>query len=162
MGREIADPVELTCPLQRELFRYWDDARDGRPFPDRASIDPTELPRGLLSSLALYDVVGSPPDFFCSLAGTRVVEEHGRELTGARLSELPLSRLEAVLAEYRRAVATGKPRYSEFDYAPPGKIERRVARLLLPLSKNSARVDMILGAYAWHKSMPSSHDPSDR
>jgi hypothetical protein len=155
MGRPIERPDDIASPRLRGLYDVWAAARGDRPWPLRAAIDPIDLPRDLLPLMFLADVEGDPPDFRFRLAGTRVVEHTGVELTGRRLGALPLKGLEPVLDEYRRTVAEGRPRWSMLQYVSANGYLRTVERVVLPLSRRGDACDMLVGAFAYHR------DPAD-
>jgi hypothetical protein len=155
MGRPIESPDDIESPRLRGLYDVWAAACGARPWPLRAAIDPVRLPRELLPLMFLADVEGDPPDFRFRLAGTSVVEHTGVELTGRRLSALPLKGLDPVLEEYRKAVADARPRWSMLQYVSANGYLRTVERVVLPLSRGGDACDMLVGAFEYHR------DPAD-
>lgn len=72
----------------RAFLAYWQSKRiDERP-PDRAAIDPVEIPK-LLPNVLLIDVIGQPAyDFHYRLLGTAIVAIDGVDYKGSLLSEM--------------------------------------------------------------------------
>lgn len=147
--RAVASAAGLDDPVLRKLYDYWDGKRGDRPFPRRADIDPVDIP-ALLPHLILVDVVPEPPDFVFRVAGTLVTEATGMELTGKRLRLLPLSPIGAIVAEFSRVIDSAEPRYSAGPLSNPLDRYNRVERLLLPLARDSEKVEQILGAVIFH------------
>jgi hypothetical protein len=136
---------ELTAPELSLLFAYWDAKKAGRAAPARADIAPEEL-RTILPNLFILDVVGEPPRFRYRLAGTAFVLEYGREVTGKFVDELDLAgHKEMILAEYLEVIRKWMPTLNCWSFTKRDGRRVRFERLLLPLSKDGVRVDMILG-----------------
>ena len=92
----------------RALFAYWQSLRrDGRPG-QRASFDPTEVPK-LLSSLLLGDIETDPFRVYFRLVGTRVADFSRLDFSGYYLDALDYKGRDAIewLDCYRRIHATG-------------------------------------------------------
>jgi hypothetical protein len=130
----------------RRLFEYW---RSIQPAPDRLPgrqhLEPLDVPE-LLQWLSLVDVVGAPPRFRYRLVGTAQARAMQCDLTGRWVDEAYDGfRDRRDHAEFV-AVAGGEIRYSRG--APEHRVERShvlMERLLLPLARDGASVDMILG-----------------
>lgn len=129
------------------VHRYWRDKRGGRAMPARADLDPVGDLTDVLGDLVLVDVRGAPPEFTYRLVGTRVCEMFGRDVTGQPVGEVlygeaaeVVRRIYTAVVERRRPVAVrGRPPGAEH------KDWLELEALLLPLSADGARVDMILG-----------------
>lgn len=156
MHGSISTPADIASSRLRYLYEYWTAACAGRAFPLRSAIAPTELPPDLLPQMFIADVLHDPLDFRFRLAGTQVVENAGLELTGHLLSELPLAGLEPIITEYETTVARSEPRYSTHDYTSANGYVRTVERLILPLSRSGDTLDMLTGAFEYHR------HPADR
>ena len=63
------------------LYRYWWQKRGSRVAPNRADLNPAEIP-DLLPILNLIDVAWRPLAFRHRLVGTELVERLGRDATG--------------------------------------------------------------------------------
>jgi hypothetical protein len=132
-------------PRLRALYDYWGAKRRGRRMPARADIDPVDVPR-LLSNLMLVSVCGEPPRFGFRLVGTEIVARYGAELTGHELDGIDLgSELGSVRAQYEETVRDSAPTYCRHELETKSGKYLRYERLLLPLSRDGAHVDMLLG-----------------
>jgi hypothetical protein len=138
--------VEADSRLRR-LLSYWQEARNGRAYPDRAAVDPLKL-KDLLGYLVLVDAVdqggGRPPRFRYRLFGTGYTFYHGRDMTGKWVDEVaePTFR-DNLLEVYALAVSKGQPGFYAYDYIVDTK-HHRFQACLLPLAADGAKVDMVL------------------
>ena len=124
----------------RQLYAHWQELRGGRFAPARRELDPTQIPR-LLPYLALVEVRGDGRLRY-RLAGTEVEQFFGTKMTGRHLDELASGEYRQFLEDVYRAVIERRvPVYATNTYAGRGL---RTARLLLPLSSDGVRVDMVL------------------
>jgi hypothetical protein len=132
-------------PRLAALRRYWDAVRGRRAMPSRADIDPADIPR-LLPHLFLVDVGATVDDLRWRLAGTEVVRLFGLEVTGRPVGtgmlptagRLMRARFAFVARNAHPAYATGVMQAERNDHTP-------FQRLLLPLSSDGVRVDMLVG-----------------
>lgn len=77
---------DSASPEMRQILSYWRSLwRDG-VLPDRTDIDPVEIPR-LLSGIILIDIFRDPYRFRFRLIGQRMIDYHGRNLTGLWMDE---------------------------------------------------------------------------
>jgi hypothetical protein len=145
MGAQIGAPG-AAIRAHEELFAYWTALRHGGRLPARGDIRPEGFKR-LLPTVSLIDVVRERGlDFRIRLAGTGLYNVYGREITGARLTEV----YNAAAADYWRAelakvVGEGKPAVGVHNLAWRGASHLSIVWLRLPLSANGCDVDMILG-----------------
>ena len=128
------------------LYRYWDERRGGREMPSRADIEPTDIPR-LLPILILVDV---EPDggLRYRLIGTEFVTVAGRDVTGRSYAEVfpPGPYRDYIFALYDELILRRLPIYTEGVSPIAGSSRRRYTRrLMLPLSADGVRIDMVLG-----------------
>lgn len=127
------------------LYQYWDGRRGARLMPRRADIDPIEM-RDWLARMALIDVAAGGERFRYRLVGTALTELRGSDPTGLAVEAAwPAEDAEIVLAAYRQVVAQKAP-----VFCHPARQVRRdqdpaVGVMLLPLSNDGERVDVILG-----------------
>ena len=130
----------------RALFGYWREKRGDRAMPARADLDPLEIPT-LLPIVGLVDVLDGGERFRYRLTGTEIVDVDGYDPTGRFLDEaLPDSGYaDYLIGLFREVTQERRPLYGESDFRGPGHIERRVRRLLMPLSRDGRAVDMIFG-----------------
>jgi hypothetical protein len=144
----VKDAAELrermALPEQRALLDYWLELRGRARMPARRDILPERIPRWLLPHLGLIDVL---PEgcFRYRLIGTAMVAFYGRDYTGllveqgkARDYAAALNGLYALCARERAPVhAASRLLYRMGE-------TRLMHRLLLPLSADGERVDMLL------------------
>ena len=94
--------------MVRTLHRWWRDRCAG-DIPDRADLDPADL-KPLLPNLFLIDVEHQPFRIRYRLAGTRVTEVTGYDITGHYLDNLlPADASEPWVEHYRTAYRTRQP-----------------------------------------------------
>lgn len=136
--------LEIASPRLRRLYEYWCERRRGRRFPARADVDPLDL-SFLLGNLILADVVeGDPPAFYIRLHGTNLAERSGYELTGKMLTDLPVGEYRALAVEsFTQVAKTGEPVHGHRNRVLDGRL-RQYEALILPLSKDGERVDMLM------------------
>jgi hypothetical protein len=127
------------------LYAYWDRKRAGRSMPSRADIDPSDVAR-LMSQVFIVDVGAEEGKPVYRLFGTALVSLFGREMTGRPVAEgLPSQAAEEALARYRTVIRDRRPHYHRARLHEPRNDYTDVERLLLPLSPNDIRVDMVIG-----------------
>lgn len=127
------------------LYNYWDQRRAGRTMPRRADIDPIEM-RDWLSRMALIDVVENGKTFRYRLVGTALTELRGSDPTGLSVSAAwPREDAEIVTAAYRQVVAQKAPVFCHPARQMQREHERDLGVMLLPLSSDGEKVDVILG-----------------
>jgi len=132
------------------LYAYWSAKRGERAMPSRADLDPGDL-KTLLPHILLIDVLEDGADFRYRLVGTEIERHIGRPLTGRLISEILSGEyLDYIRSLHRRAIAEAVPVYSEnnFNDGRSGFALiadfKRAYRLMLPLSRDGTRVDMLL------------------
>jgi hypothetical protein len=134
----------IDAPLLAELYAYWTAKRGARFAPSRAEIDPVEIPR-LLPHLMLVDIVDGGARLLYRLAGTEIESRFGCRMGGRYVDELMRGRYNDYIHElYRELLATRRALYSESAYGPDGNSPLYTRRLMLPLSNDGRRVDMVL------------------
>jgi len=131
---------------QIALFEYWSERRNGRRMPSRADIDPAELGK-LLPNLMLIEATdGATRRYRYRLVGTRVVQATGEDRTGRHFDEVEFfHRFPDVLAQYGQIIETASPQFMPEPFCNETHgTTYEVERLMLPLGRNDAQVDMIL------------------
>lgn len=133
--------------LQR-LAAYWDSRRAGRPMPARADIDPLGMGY-ILGNLTLVEVRHGGPQlqFRFRLFGVNLVEDMGFDPTGQDLDTYPRPEMAEILrVSYTEVAETGRPfRRRRHRLVMDGRLFENES-LLLPLSDDGRRVDMLLVA----------------
>lgn len=132
------------------LHAYWSAKRGQRAMPGRTDIEPGEM-RALLPHILLIDVLRGGADFRYRLVGTEIERHFGRPLTGRLVSEtLDGDYLGYIRSLHHRVIAEAVPVYSEnnFNDGRSGFALiadfKRAYRLMLPLSRDGTKVDMLL------------------
>jgi hypothetical protein len=144
MPFERAFRTQLVTQGQRELFDYWLRSAAGRRMPARSDLDPLKVPR-LLPSIGLIDVREGVDQASFRLAGTRLHDIYGQEITGKRACEV----FSGACADYwrriyNRVVAEGLPFQGAVRGPAQGRDHVVLFWLRLPLSEDGGRVDRIL------------------
>lgn len=143
----VLDPAELS-PQLGAVKAYWDAKRGVRAMPRRADIDPVEL-RAHLPCIGLVDVLDDGRDYRFRLLGTEFARLFGRDSTGKTLSEVygdgDPEVLRWMMASYADTLRTKRPVLRSGTMRAVKKDFIRCDSLLLPLSEDGARANMILG-----------------
>jgi hypothetical protein len=153
--RRAADLSQLRDPRLLRALAWWQGLRDpgqtspgqtGNDIPDRARLDPGEIP-DLLPHAILWDVLaatdedGLPADrllYRCRLAGTMLNDFYGREARGQWLHEQYGDESAAMQAEYDAAVRLRRPLWAEHRMSWADKPYYRYLRLMLPFTHRAA------------------------
>lgn len=129
-----------------DLAMYWERKRGQRAIPERAQIDPLEMPRHVLPHLALLEPMEDGETFRFRLAGTEIVARFGAELTGRTTAQAMSGAYRGYVESLlRMAVRERAPVYSEssFLWDPGGVMHTR--RLALPVCVSRGRLQLMLG-----------------
>lgn len=135
----------------RQLYRYWDSVRNGRPAPQRFEIEPAKI-ASLLPETFIVEC-GSPIGYRFRLAGTRICEQFGRELRGVDfLSLWSLSDRERVANMLSDIVCESAVGAMLFDGKTKDARSAGFVALLLPLVHAGASVNRIMGCISAQQS----------
>ena len=144
MLSDCAFRAQLALPGQRELFDYWHEISAGKSIPSRADFDPLRIPH-LLPHLGLIDLRDGFDHGQFRLAGTRLRDVYGKEITGLRMSEVfsgdcagPWHRI------HDRVVSEAISAHGVTHGPAEGRDHVVLFWLRLPLSDDGTRVDRIL------------------
>ena len=133
----------------KELRAYWEKKCDRRAAPARRDINPADLVVHLPSIFLLNVRNGAkaPEDFEFRLAGTAVDDLFEHAITGRTVAEGINARVATRLAGPLAAVVEFKRPIRVYGNLPlvAGGEDLSLELLLLPLSGDGKRVDMILG-----------------
>lgn len=144
MLSDCAFRAQLALPGQRALFDYWLEIAGEKPLPARADFDPLKVPH-LLPHLGLIDLREGFDQGLFRLAGTRLRDIYGKEITGLRLSEVFSGRCAAPWNQVHARIATEAVSAQGVIHGPTEGREHIVLFWLrLPLSDDGTRVDRIL------------------
>ena len=136
--------AQLVIQGQRELFDFWLEAAGRRSMPARSDLDPLKVPR-LLPSIGLIDVRSGVDNACFRLAGTRLPEIYGQEITGKRASEVFAGESEDYWRRiHDRVVETRRPLNGVVRGPAKGRDHIVLFWLRLPLSEDGGQVDRIL------------------
>ena len=153
MTSELAFRAQLILREQRELYDYWRACAQSRPIPSRFDIDPVAIPH-LLPGLSLIDARPDVDSLQYRLAGTRVVEIYGAEITRRNVFESGAQhKREYWRKVYRRVVSEQTPMQGALRGPAQGRDHLLLLWLRLPLSGLSDKVERILG---YDAALPSS------
>lgn len=136
--------AQLVTQGQRELYDYWLSCAGTRRMPARSDLDPLGVLK-LLPSIGLIDVGGGLAEAWFRLAGTRLHDIYGEEITGKRLDRV----FSGASADYwarvhQGVVESGLPRQGVVRGPVEGRDHVVLFWLRLPLSEGGGRVDRIL------------------
>lgn len=141
---------EISDVRLRRLYDYWNAKRGDRPAPSRRDIDPVEIP-DLLGFVNIFEVQDEPRDYKVRLNGSEVAEMMGEEITGRYCSAV-MSGPDAVSckAAFDLCVDQCRPVIVETSLAFCGKPYMAQTIVVLPLSSDGERVDMIVTVHSYH------------
>jgi hypothetical protein len=136
--------LEITHPKLRRLYEYWQAKRGERKMPGRADLDPLDM-TFIIGNIILVDVIaGDPIGFRIRLHGTNLAERVHYELTGKMLDDLPQIEFRNLTRQsFTKVVGTEKPLHAWRDRILDER-PRRYETIILPLSGDDARVDMLI------------------
>ncbi|MEJ2125417.1 MAG: PAS domain-containing protein [Alphaproteobacteria bacterium] len=145
MLSELAFRAQLVIREQRDLFDYWRSCAKGRPMPERADISPARM-AAMLPNISILDAGDSPDLMTYRLAGTRLRDIYGCEVTGKSVFDLEFGeKRDYWLSIYRRVMVEKIP----MQGAVKGPVVERDHMVLfwmrLPLSDDESAVNKILG-----------------
>ena len=137
--------AQLVTQGQRDLYDYWHQScrvtRACRPAP---IIDPFSVPK-LLPCIGLIDVTGGLEEARFRLAGTRLHDVYGEEITGKRIDQVFAGRAPTIGTGFMPGWWTqGMPLHGVVRGPAEGRDHIVLFWLRLPLSQDGTRVDRIL------------------
>jgi hypothetical protein len=142
----LIEEAELNSAVVRAALAYWrGKRRDGR-LPDRAELDPIEIPK-LLPHLMLKEVRREPWDFRYRLVGTSVREHSYVNWTGKWMSEIPGQGPQSTVFRVVRWVSErGEAAVYRPPYVGPHKEFTYCEAAVMPWTGNGGAVDRVLVA----------------
>jgi hypothetical protein len=143
MLSELAFRAQLVIREQRELYDYWRSCAKGRLMPARADINPAAI-AAMLPGISILDAMPQARLIY-RLAGTRLREIFGQEVTGKSVFDLELGEKQSYWRSvYRRVIDDKVP----MQGAVKGPIVERDHVVLfwmrLPLADDGAVVNKVL------------------
>ena len=141
----LDDPQAIRDARLLGLFHYWHGKCQGRVMPARRDIDPIEM-RQWLGNLLLVDFPPDPLQYRIRLDGVNLVQFYSSSREG-RGVEVMTSEEERriVLPQYMTVLEKKQPAYYETQFVTSEGIVTSQRKLLLPLSEDGERVNMVLG-----------------
>jgi hypothetical protein len=136
--------AQLVTQGQCDLYDYWCHTAGSRPMPARSDINPFSVPK-LLPCIGLIDLTEGLGEARFRLAGTRLRDVYGEEITGKRIDRV----FAGAYANYwhqvhARVAEEGSPLHGVVRGPVQGRDHIVLFWLRLPLSQDGARVDRIL------------------
>jgi hypothetical protein len=136
--------AQLVIQGQRTLFDHWLGAAGTRTMPSRSDIDPFSVPK-LLPNIGLIDAGGGLREAKFRLAGTKLHDVYGREITGERVGQV----FSGGQANYwhrvhERVVEKAVPHHGVVRGPAEGREHIVLFWLRLPLSDDGSTVNRIL------------------
>lgn len=139
-------------PLQT-CFEFWRGCRVDGKSPLKRSIDPTRMPIAILPHLFIYELVNER--FRCRLAGTENAYVFARDPTGRFLDEMLLPAVvQARTGLFRGVVGRDLPLIYGGRLADEGGRWGSFERLLLPVTRSGAEIDIVFGMAVLPRSDP--------
>ena len=136
--------AQLVSREQQQLYDYWRSCAAMRRMPARRDIDPV-LMREHLPSLCLIDIFHGFTDAVVRLAGTRIRDIYGIELTGKCLGDLEWGeKAQYWQSIYQCVLERGAPLHGAIQGPISEREHITLYWLRLPLSDNGKNVNKIL------------------
>lgn len=138
-----SDLTQITDPRLVRALGWWRElaAAAGKALPDRAALDPADIP-DLLPHITFWEQLarsaGGARQFRCRLAGTALVDVHGYEFTGQMMGDFHGPKNDQIQPEYDWVAETGRPHYVERTLFWQNRDYVRYRRILLPFSHAAA------------------------
>ena len=141
---DTEQPFDIPEPRLRSLYDYWHSNMHGSALPGRTDIDPLEM-KQWLGNLMLIEFHGDVSSYQIRLDGTNLEHYYGTRRTGFGVEKLTSEEERHLLMEQYSAVLDAKrPAYYEAEFTNSDGVYSRQAKLILPLSADKERVDMVL------------------
>jgi hypothetical protein len=145
MPSELAFSAQLILREQRDLYGYWRSCAGAKPVASRFDIDPVDIPR-LLPGLSLLDAGGDLDALRYRLAGTRVREIYGTEITGRAVFDARLQhKREYWRSVYGKVIMEQTPMQGAVRGPVAGREHLLLIWMRLPLSGLSGAIERVLG-----------------
>lgn len=147
-------PDHLDDPIFREVFGYWRSKFRGNLLPSRKDIDPLEIPKALGHIVLIEVLDGVPvPRFRYRLWGTRVTELYGKDYTNCFLEDVVAKVSKDQVQSALEGIVKNKlPHFWQTPVPVEGRAFESKRRVMLPLSSDGIKVDMLMGVYVGDKS----------
>jgi hypothetical protein len=148
--------VHSRSPRVQQLHDYWQSKRAGRIIPGRAEIEPSEI-KPLLPNVLITDLFADPVRARYRLAGTKICESFGFNITGCWLHDLNVTAdLPFWIAQYTRMMTSQAPVFGSTTGTQWHSEVFRADWALFPLSSDGKHVDQALEIEDWIKARPTA------
>jgi hypothetical protein len=135
---------QIDHPGLRDFYGYWLSKRGGKRVPARADIDPVEIHR-FLPNIFMIDVIEGGARFRYRLVGTAIGDAVG-DYSGRYVDEaLPPAQYETYRQRYLRILNELAVLYEVARIVWRERPAVLFRRLLLPLSNDQVRANILLG-----------------
>lgn len=140
----LDDPTAIHDPRLLGLFHYWRGKLDGRAIPARRDIDPIEM-KQWLGNLMLVEFPADPMQYRVRLDGVNLQQFYGKSREGKGVEAMPSEEeRRIVLPQYILVLEQKLPAYYETQFVTSESVPTAQRKLLLPLSEDGERVNIIL------------------
>lgn len=159
------EPIFADQPALMTVAGYWQARRRGRLMPDRADIDPLDLPPALWPNLLITEPAGPDENrgenrgenWRYRLVGSAHVERYTYDFTGKTTGEIMHGSYRDYMNRiYATAFNEGVPVYSESVFRWDAQGYASTRRLMLPLSYGQTdRPALIFSVQVWPSEKPA-------
>jgi hypothetical protein len=144
MLSELAFRAQLVIREQRELFDYWRSCAKSRALPRRADINPAAI-ASLLPGISILEAGAHPDRIVYRLAGTRLRDIYGKEVTGKSVFDLEFGEKKNYwLAVYRKVIDEQLPMQGAIKGPVADRDHVVLFWMRLPLSDDANKVNKVL------------------
>lgn len=136
--------ADIRSTVIGDFYRYWRTLAGGREMPVTTDVDPVQVPRHVLPHLCVVDVLADGR-FRYRVAGTRLVEGCGMEITGRYADAMPGA--EAVVRRFQHLIGARKPYHCIAPLTWSALTYKSYETVVCPLADPaSGRVARLIGA----------------
>lgn len=151
----------LTSDHNLRALDYWNERRGDKIMPARADLDPGDIV-SILPHVILLDVREDPLDFGYRLIGTAIANNLNRNLYGKWMCDIPHQAPPSLIhGACRRVVEHRHPISSEVPYIGPNKDFFSAEDVIMPLSVDGQKVNMLFITVAYSRKPMSLLSPAN-
>ncbi len=138
------DEIELSGKPFVAAYDHWRKiCGAGRRFPRPQDLDPVEMPRPILGSSELVEVLTEPLDFRYRLIGTAIYEISQSNYTGLTVRQIPTQAPPSRMFDFFALAYERKtPLCARLPYEGPDEFVETIRNLLLPLGDGAGKILM--------------------
>ncbi|HXQ50070.1 MAG TPA: PAS domain-containing protein [Stellaceae bacterium] len=141
--------LQIRAAALQRLHRDWEARRAGRAFPARRDFDVLDF-KYVIGQLSLLDVRHDPLGFRFRLHGTGIAQRVGYDMTGKDMDDLPVASVRD--SAHRHFAEVVEQRVPLVEFRERQVVDDRIIGseiLVLPLSGDGARIDMLMVGVAF-------------